>query len=57
VVLAAAQLLKRVLFSVNPTDPATLFTMVAVLAIVATAVFIPARRAMKVDPWVALRNE
>jgi len=56
--LAAAQLLKGVLFSVNPTDPATLFTMVAVLAIVATAAcVIPARRAMKVDPLVALRNE
>jgi putative ABC transport system permease protein len=56
--LAAAQLLKRVLFSVNPTDPATLFAMVAVLAMVATAAcVVPARRATKVDPLVALRNE
>jgi predicted permease len=56
--LVAGQLLKRVLFSVNPTDPATLLAMVAVLAVVATAAcLIPARRATKVDPLVALRNE
>ena len=56
--LAAAQLLKRILFSVNPTEPAPLLFMVGVLAIVATAAcVIPARRATKVDPLVALRNE
>jgi predicted permease len=56
--LAAAQLLKRLLFSVNPTDPATLLAMVAVLAMVAAAAcVIPARKATKVDPLVAIRNE
>ena len=56
--LAAARLLKRVLFSVNPIDPAMLLAMIGVLAMVATAAcVIPARRATKVDPLVALRNE
>jgi ABC-type antimicrobial peptide transport system permease subunit len=56
--LAAAQLLKRVLFSVDPTDLKTFLTVVAVLTIVAVAAcLIPARRATKVDPNVALRWE
>lgn len=55
---AAAQLLKRVLFSVNLADPATFLAMVAILVMVATAAcVIPARRAIKVDPVVALRHE
>jgi len=56
--LAVAQLMTQVLFSVNPTDPATLLAMVVVLAVVATvACVIPARKAMRVDPVAALRGE
>ncbi|HEY7087240.1 MAG TPA: ABC transporter permease [Tepidisphaeraceae bacterium] len=56
--LGASQLLKRVLFSVNATDPVTFVLMFVVLGVVATAAcLIPARRATKVDPVAALRCE
>lgn len=46
------------LFGLKPTDPLTLVTGVALLAAVAmAAAYIPARRAMKVNPMVALRYE
>jgi putative ABC transport system permease protein len=50
--------MSSVLFGVKPTDPLT-FTVVAfVLGTVALlASYIPARRAMRVDPIVALRYE
>lgn len=56
--LAASHLLGHMLFSVSANDPATLAAVAFCLAGVAgLAGYIPARRAMRVDPMVALRYE
>jgi putative ABC transport system permease protein len=52
------RLMKNLLFGVSATDAATLATVSAVLiAVVLLACYIPARRATRIDPLVALRNE
>ena len=56
--LAASHLLGHMLFNVSANDPATLAAVAFTLAFVAAiAGCIPARRAMRVDPMVALRHE
>lgn len=50
--------LRTLLFDVSPIDPAVIaVTMAAVLLVTALASYLPARRALKVDPMVALRAE
>jgi putative ABC transport system permease protein len=56
--LLAARTAASLLYGLKPRDPATLVMSVMLLAIVAAAAsFLPARRASKVDPMMALRYE
>jgi ABC-type antimicrobial peptide transport system permease subunit len=56
--LALRRALASVLFGVAPTDPAIFAAVLAVLALVGfVACYLPAQRAMRVDPLVALRRD
>jgi hypothetical protein len=56
--LAAGRLLERFVSGMNAADPATVVGMVSILAAAALlASFLPARRASRIDPMSALRQE
>jgi len=56
--LAVTRVLQKFLFEVKPSDPATFLAGALLLSAIALiAGWIPARRATRVDPMVALRHE
>jgi putative ABC transport system permease protein len=56
--LLSARLLGALLYGVSPADPGLLAAVTAVLLLVAAlAAYVPLRRALRVDPLVALRED
>ena len=56
--LALGGMMSRFLFEIRPGDPLTLFFTVGAFALVSLAAcLLPARRATRVDPLVALRAD
>jgi putative ABC transport system permease protein len=55
---ALTRMMKTLLFQIEPTDPITFAGVSATLAMVALmACYVPARRALRIDPLQALRSE
>ena len=58
IALASGRVLRSLLYGVTPADPATLAGVALLLTAAALAAsYLPARRALRVDPTVALRAE
>lgn len=56
--LALTRLLKNLLFDISATDPLTFSAIALLLAgITLLACYLPARRATRVDPLIALKRE
>lgn len=56
--MAAARTAGALLFGMSPGDPVIMLKAVAAMAIVAAlASYVPAERAARVDPWLALRDD
>jgi ABC-type antimicrobial peptide transport system permease subunit len=56
--IAVTRLMRSLLFGVSPTDPATILAVSIMLVVVALAAsFLPAYRASRIDPILAIRQD